>query len=178
VWWSQVLTTVGAVLEIAGLTFTGVALWDRGERHGAPPGRVRRAYRRIDSRIRARLGRPRTQTLEVQPAGVVVTAGQVRLRARPGELADDASVEDKVAWLVRYVEHLDRESQSMIEEHDKLGADLRSELKTATTTIEQRLTHQDVRFTEEMVADLGSAWVGLILATVGVSLGLIGYWLG
>jgi hypothetical protein len=171
----MILTTVGAVLEVAGLSFTGLALWDRGERHNAPPGRVRRWYRRIDSRIRARLGRPRTHVVHAHLAGGVATAGQVRLQARPREIADDAPVGDKVAWLMRYVEHLDRDMQSRIEEHDKLAADLRSEHKATTAALEQRLASQDERFTGEMIADLGSAWVGLAFATVGVVLGLVGY---
>lgn len=101
VWWSWNLTTVGAVLEVVGLGFTGVALWDRGERHNAPPGRVRRWYRRVDSRIRARLGRPRTRVVQADAAGAIATAGQVRVQARPGVIADDAPLDDQVAWLRR-----------------------------------------------------------------------------
>jgi hypothetical protein len=175
--WSGIFTTIGAILEVAGLSFTGLALWDKGERHDAPPGRLRRAYRRIDSRIRAVLGRPRAHTIDVHTAGAIATAGQVRLRARPGEIADDAPVEDKVSWLMRYVEHLDRDIRSMTEEHDQLAADLRSEHKATTAALEQRLASQDDKFTEETIADLGSAWVGLAFATVGVVLGLVGYWL-
>ena len=173
----MILTTIGAGFEVLGLGFTGFALWDKGERHKAPPGRLRRAYRWIDGRIRLRLGRPRTHFVYAGSPGGIATAGQVRVRARPSDLADDASVDDRVAWLMRYVEHLDRDMQSRIEDHDKLAAELRSELKAATTALEQRLTRQDESLTEEMVADLGSAWAGLVLATIGVSLGLVGYWL-
>jgi hypothetical protein len=175
--WSGFLTTIGAGIEVCGLGLTGVALWDRGERHNAPPGRLRRASRWIDDRIRARLGRPRPQFIEPQPARVTITTGGVWPRARPGEIADDAPVDDKVAWLTRYVELLDRDIDAMIGEFHKLPDQVRSEFKATTKALEQRLARQKDEFSEEMIADLGSAWFGLALAIVGVCLGLAGYWL-
>jgi hypothetical protein len=110
--WFQTLTTIGAVLEVAGLSFTGFALWDRGERHNAPPGRLRRGYRWIDNRIRALRGQPRPQFIEPKPVGVTVTLGQPHVGRRPGEIADDAQFDEKVAWLMLYIEDLDQDGRA------------------------------------------------------------------
>jgi hypothetical protein len=175
--WSQALTTIGAALEIVGLSVTGHALWVRGSRHNAPPGLLRRTYRRTENRIRAWLGWHKTQEIDLQAGELTLTPGHMWARALPGEIADDASLDDKVAWLRRYVENLDRDITSLIKEHGELADQLRSESRAATTALEQRLTDQDERFTQEAIADLGLAWAGVVLAAVGVALGLGGYWL-
>jgi hypothetical protein len=174
VWWSWILTTVGAVLEVAGLGFTGFALWDRGERHNAPPGRLRRAYRRIDHRLRARFGQPRPQVIWPEPVTVTITPGRLWPRARPGEIADHASVDDKLTWLTRYVNLLDGDIDEVIKELGKMPEEVRSDLKAVRKALEERLARQQDEFTKEMTADLGSAWAGLVLATIGVSVGLVG----
>lgn len=160
--WSEILTTAGAGFEVLGLGFTGFALWDRGERHNAPPGRLRRAYHWIDDRIRARFGQSRPQFIEPRPARVTITTGGVWPRARPGEIADDASVEDKVAWLTGYVELLDRDIQAMIEEFLMLPDEVRSEHKATTKALEQRLARQNDEFSggNNRGPRLGVVWPG------------------
>jgi len=173
--WSDALTAIGAALEVLGLGFTGFALWERGQRHDAPPGRLRRAYRWIDNRIRAHFGQPRTQYIWPESATITITVGHLWPRARPGEIADDASVEDKLAWLTHYIELLDRDIDTMIKELGaKLPDELRSELEAVRKTLEDQLARQQDGFTKEMTTDLGSAWAGLVLAIVGVAVGLAG----
>jgi hypothetical protein len=169
---------IGALFEVAGLSVTGLALWDRSQRHNTPPGSLRRAVRWIDNRVQACFAKPREQFISLEPAHVRMTTGQVWPRARPGEIADGASVDDKVVWLIRYVGLLDGDIDTLIKERGNLADELRSELKATAADLEQQLARQRDEFTQEMVADLGAAWFGLAFAIVGVCLGFIGYWLG
>lgn len=104
---ADVLTVVGAVLQVVGLAFVFAELAIiRSLEFDVPT-----PWARFVAWIRRLLRRP--QVVELG-AAVSASAGlSVHAKVRPGPLADDATLEQKVAWIERYMMRLDEDIDSI-----------------------------------------------------------------
>ena len=160
------LYIAGAVIEFVGIVL--VASPDLVPYEQRLSAWLTRQYARAVDRLRRLLRRPRHVTVHVNAAGAIATAGHVTTKK---SIRDDATVEEKVRFLLtrdeeaqRDVQVLDRriaELQTTID--SKLGA-LRS---TMTAHVAESLDSAHREYLALRLVGVAFVVVGLTLATLG-----------
>jgi hypothetical protein len=164
----DLLLVIGAAAEFAGLSLTGRELWRRTVAHDAPPGLPRRIGRWI-----RRLFRREGTEAPGSPATGVGNAMPARAVARPGDPGEGASEDEWRSWVRRSLGRLDEDLHAVNERVDGAEREIASSVATAGDHVERSVAELRREQHDEVIANLGLAWLGLYLAAGGVLLSTV-----
>jgi hypothetical protein len=165
---STALTIIGAAFEIVGLglVFAELAVI-RSHEFGIPP-----PWSPIVARIRRLLKRPRVVNL--QAAASAAGGMEVRAKVRPGDAPADATEQERIERIERYVELLDEDLDGMWQALGKRADETLQAAARRNEQIREEIERREADRREKLRPSLVRQIVGAVCVAIGLILGTIG----
>lgn len=163
-----VLTVAGAAFEVVGLGLVFIELAViRSHELGVPT-----PWAQLGAWARRLLRRP--QIIEGGAAVEATAALSGRAKVRPGDLPADATDAARIARLERYIEHLDRDIDTLHKTIDRKADEVIAEAKSADDRLREEMERRDEQRRTALRPSLQRQAFGAACVLTGLVLGTIG----